>query len=46
MEKSFILDTDASDYSIGAVLSQVFDDGEKVNAYGSNPFPTVKDTIV
>ena len=38
VEKSFILDTDASDYSIGAVLSQNFDDGEKVIAYGSKSF--------
>ena len=29
VEKSFILDTDASDYSIGAVLSQVFIMGRK-----------------
>ena len=32
---SFILDTDASDYGIGAVLSQIQDGEEKVVAYGS-----------
>ena len=31
----FILDTDASDYGIGAVLSQVQDGEERVVAYGS-----------
>jgi LDH2 family malate/lactate/ureidoglycolate dehydrogenase len=31
----FILDTDASDYAIGAVLSQVQDGKERVIAYGS-----------
>jgi hypothetical protein len=31
----FILDTDASDYAIGAVLSQVQDGRERVIAYGS-----------
>ena len=42
VEKSFILDTDASDYLIGAVLSQVSDDGEKVIAYGSKSFSNSK----
>jgi hypothetical protein len=31
----FILDTDASDYAIGAVLSKVKDGKERVIAYGS-----------
>ena len=31
----FILDTDASDHSIGAVLSQVQDGAERVISYGS-----------
>ena len=33
--KEYILDTDASDSSIGAVLSQTHSDGEHVIAYGS-----------
>ena len=33
--KEFILDTDASDFAIGAVLSQVFDSKEWVIAYAS-----------
>ena len=33
--KSFILDVDASDLSIGAVLSQITENGECVVAYGS-----------
>ena len=33
--KTFILDTDASDYAIGAVLSQIHDGEEQVIAYGS-----------
>lgn len=35
MEGEFVLDTDASNYSIGAVLSQVQDGQEKVIAYAS-----------
>ena len=34
-EATFILDTDASNYGIGAVLSQVVDGVERVVAYGS-----------
>ena len=33
--KPFILDTDASDVAIGAVLSRVHDGVEKVNVYAS-----------
>ena len=33
--KEFILDTDASDFAIGAVLSQVFDGQERVISYAS-----------
>ena len=33
--KEFILDTDASDFAIDAVLSQVFDGKERVIAYAS-----------
>lgn len=36
MEGEFVLDTDASNYSIGAVLSQVQDGQEKVIAYASS----------
>ena len=35
LETKFILDTDASDVAIGAVLSQKFDEREHVIAYGS-----------
>ena len=35
--KEFVLDTDASDSGIGAVLSQLGDDGKHVIAYGSRP---------
>ena len=35
IEAKFILDTDASDVAIGAVLSQKFDEREHVIAYGS-----------
>ena len=35
LEAKFILDTDASDVAIGAVLSQKFDEREHVIAYGS-----------
>ena len=35
LTKEFILDTDASNFAIGAVLSQKTDDGEKVIAYAS-----------
>lgn len=34
----FVLDTDASDFAMGAVLSQVMDKVEKVVAYGSKVF--------
>lgn len=33
---TYILDTDASDYAIGAVLSQEQDGQEKVTSYGSH----------
>ena len=35
--KQFILDTDASDKAIGAVLPQVIDGRERVCAYSSHP---------
>ena len=34
-QRQFVLDTDASAFSIGGVLSQVQDDEERVIAYGS-----------
>jgi len=39
---SFIFATDASDYAIGGVLSQVQDGQEKVIAYGSRPLQQSK----
>merc|ERR1711893_81089 len=38
MEDPFVLDTDASDVAMGAVLSQVQEGQEKVIAYGSKAF--------
>ena len=43
MKKEFILDTDASGFAAGAVLSQVYDDGEeKPVAYASFTFNTAE----
>ncbi|CAG2205474.1 Transposon Ty3-G Gag-Pol polyprotein,Transposon Ty3-I Gag-Pol polyprotein [Mytilus edulis] len=38
MNKKFILDTDASGFGLGAVLSQVHENGERVVAYYSKSF--------
>ena len=41
-DAQFILDTDASDFGIGAVLSQTIDGVERVIAYGSHVLSRAK----